>query len=241
MDHTEERQLAALFKIAELAGSEPRPNSNGLTEATAFVWASVRRWVPMHRAFAQLFTMGLVDEARLITRAAAELAVNAAWTVAGQATKVGRYSTPEERAKGLEENARAETLKWWNAMNEQAMDRPFPQKMIDTWSNALAGAKPPAGLPDLRGRAAAVQSNNFALMVYDFTYRSDSQVTHGNTWSIIAGVKGELQFPPMLALANALSVALLLMSAGSEALNSDRMTEAAQIAHEGMGIPRVLG
>src|SRR5690348_7072246 len=115
--------VEALSKSAQVAAGEPIPRSELRTEASAFVWACVRRWPALHRSFSLLFRSWLVDEARLITRATAELAINAAWVVGGRATKTGRYSTAEDRAKALEEESRAITLKWWNAMNAHSPER----------------------------------------------------------------------------------------------------------------------
>ena len=122
----------ALSASAEVAAAEPPPRLEVRSEASAFVWACVRRWPALHRSFSLLFKSWLVDEARLITRAVAELAINAAWVVQGRATKKGLYATADERAKALEAESRSITLKWWTAMNAHiARWRPVPRSI--TW------------------------------------------------------------------------------------------------------------
>jgi len=223
-----------LSATAEVAAAEPPPREEIRTEATAFVWASMRRWPALHRSFSLLFKSWLVDESRLITRAVAELAINAAWVVQGHATKAGRYSTADERAKALQEESKALTLKWWNAMNAHSPERPFSEAMVRNWEEALAGAKMPDGLPRLRARAEAISGTTFPLQVYDFSYRADSEVTHSNTWALISGVQGKFHLTPSMAVVNAFSGALLMISAGADALQSERLGEEARKIREAL-------
>jgi hypothetical protein len=237
----ENQQLAALAAAAEVASAEPGPEGAMRTEPKAFVWASVRRWPALHRAFAMLFTSGLTDESRLVTRAGAELAINAAWVVGGHGTKAGRYATDEERAKALEEESRADTLQWWKSMNVHHPEKPFSREMTASWETALAGAQWPEGLPDLRSRALATKATPFALELYDFSYRADSHVTHLNTWALISGVKGQPQLSPFVAVGNALGAAMLLLASGAEALQSEPLGEACRQVQDAMLMRRRVG
>ena len=222
--------LALLAETVTAAAEEPPPAPELRTEANAFIWAAVRRWPNLCRAFLLLFKAGLVDEARLVGRAAAELAINAVWVIGGRAIKTGLYATAEERAKALEEDSRAATLQWWKALKVHDLKTPLPE-MIAGWEASLAGAAKPPGLPDLRARAIAVSAErSLPLQLYEFGYRLDSDVTHSNTWSLISGVRGQPQIHPDIATFNAGVAAMLLLGAGAIALKSPRLeTEATRL------------
>src|SRR5438132_3863218 len=227
--------LDVLSRSAEVAAAEPLPRDGVRTEASAFVWASVRRWPALHASFSLLFEVGYVDESRLITRAVAELAINAAWVVQGRATSTGLYSTRDERAKGLEEWFRHSTSKWWKAMNTHSPEMPFSEAMTKNWEEATAGATRPEGLPDLCGRAKAVEGTTFPLQVYDFSYRADSQVTHSNSWTLISHAQGKLHLMSSIAVVNAFGAAMLLLSTGADALQSEALGREVKRIRDAMG------
>jgi hypothetical protein len=226
-----QRQLNALDASATVAANEPIPAKEMRSEANAFIWASVRRWPGLCRGFQLLFKAALVDESRLVMRAATELAINAAWVVDGHGTNAGLYSTTEERAIALEEDSRAGTLTWWEAAKAHSHQLPVPKAMAKTWDAALVGAKKPRGLPNLHDRAAATQSP-LPLLLYDFAYRADSDVTHSNTWSLISNVRGRPQFMPDFVVLNATMAGVLVVAAGAIALNSSRLEEQARRLQE---------
>src|SRR5438270_8999283 len=121
--------IKALRSSAHVAQSEPKKENPSLS--TAMVWLSLRRWPDLVRGFLLLLENKLLAEAMLISRTAAELAINAGWITFGESQ---RFATPDARAEALEQESRDEQKKWWEAMQRHDPEIQFPKNVVDLWT-----------------------------------------------------------------------------------------------------------